>query len=56
MSVLVGRLLQVAGMIILPVALLYGLGYDAVRTEVKLLAIGGALFVIGWLMAKKPDA
>ena len=56
MTALVGRLLQIFGMIILPVALLYGLAYDQVRTEVKLLAVGGALFVIGWLMAKKPGA
>jgi hypothetical protein len=56
MSVLIGRLLQVAGMIILPIGLIYGLAYEEVRTEVKLLAIGGALYVIGWLLAKKPDS
>lgn len=56
MSVLIGRVLQLCGMIILPIGLIYGLGYDDVRTEVKLLAIGGASFVIGWVMAKKPGS
>ena len=56
MSVLIGRVLQVSGMIVLPIGLIYGLGYDDVRTEVKLLAIGGALYLIGWLLAKKPGA
>jgi high-affinity nickel permease len=56
MNVLIGRTLQLAGMIVLPIGLIYGLGYDDVRTEVKLLAIGGALFVIGWLMSRKPGS
>ena len=56
MTVLVGRVLQVAGMIILPIGLLYGFARGEVRTEVQLLAVGGALFVAGWLMAKKPGS
>lgn len=55
MTALIGRILQISGMIVLPIGLVYGLGYDDVRTEVRLLAIGGALFVIGWLISKKPD-
>ncbi len=53
MSATFGRLLQLAGMIILPIGLSYGLLRDDVQLEVRLLGVGGALFVIGWLMAKK---
>ena len=56
MSVLIGRVLQLAGMVILPVGLLYGFAMGEVRTEVKLLAVGGALYIIGYLLAKKPGA
>lgn len=52
MSTLAGRLLQLAGMIILPIGLLYGMGRGDVRAEVRLLAIGGFLFVAGWLMSR----
>jgi hypothetical protein len=52
MSVLVGRLLQLAGMIILPIGLSYGLVQGEIRTEVKLLALGGFLFVLGWILAR----
>ncbi|HEX8616811.1 MAG TPA: hypothetical protein VF911_04405 [Thermoanaerobaculia bacterium] len=54
MSVLIGRLLQVAGMIILPIGLSYGLIHGEVRTEVKLLAVGGFLFLLGWMLSRKP--
>lgn len=53
MSVLVGRLLQLAGMIILPIGLMYGLVLGEIRTEVKLLALGGFLYVLGWILARK---
>jgi hypothetical protein len=53
MSAIVGRLFQLIGMIILPIGLLTGLLKDNVNMEVRLLFIGGAIFVIGWLMAKK---
>jgi high-affinity nickel permease len=56
MNVLIGRAMQLSGMILLPIGLIYGLGYDQIRTEVKLLAIGGALYLIGWVLAKKPGA
>ena len=54
MSVLVGRVLQLIGMIILPIGLLTGLLKDNVSMEVRLLFIGGAICLIGWLIAKKP--
>ena len=52
-SALFGRFLQLIGMIILPIGLLTGLLKDNVNMEVRLLFIGGAIFLIGWLMAKK---
>ena len=56
MSAILGRLLQLIGMIILPIGLLTGLLKDNVNMEVRLLFIGGAIFVIGWLLAKKSPA
>ena len=53
MSVLVGRLFQLIGMILLPMGLMVGLLQNNVALEVRLLFIGGAFFVIGWLMARK---
>jgi hypothetical protein len=53
MSVLAGRLMQLAGMIILPIGLMYGLVLGEIRTEVKLLALGGFLYVLGWILARK---
>ena len=53
MNILFGRLFQLIGMIILPIGLLYGLVKNQVDLEVRMLAIGGAFFVVGWLMARK---
>ena len=53
MSSLAGRFFQLVGMIILPIGLLIGLLRDNVGLEVRLLFIGGAFFLIGWLMARK---
>jgi hypothetical protein len=55
-SAILGRLFQLIGMIILPIGLLTGLLKDNVNMEVRLLFIGGAIFVIGWLLAKKTAA
>ena len=55
MSVLIGRLLQLCGMILLPIGLMYGLVRDEIRTEVRLLAIGGFLYVLGWILARKRE-
>jgi hypothetical protein len=52
MSVLLGRFFQLIGMIILPIGLFIGLFRDDVKMEVRLLFIGGAFFVVGWLMAR----
>lgn len=53
MTPLIGRLLQLSGMIILPIGLLYGFGRGDIRTEVKLLALGGFLFVLGWILSRE---
>lgn len=53
MRVLIGRMLQLCAMILLPIGLLYGLGLGDIATEVRLLAGGGAMFVIGWLLARE---
>jgi hypothetical protein len=49
----IGRLLQLSAMILLPIGLMYGLGRDDIRTEVRLLAVGGFLFVLGWILARE---
>ncbi|MDQ6799835.1 MAG: hypothetical protein M3041_03260 [Acidobacteriota bacterium] len=53
MSVLFGRLFQIVGMVLLPIGLSIGLFKDNVQLEVRLLFIGGAFFVVGWLMARR---
>ena len=53
MSVLFGRFFQLVGMILLPIGLMMGLFQNDVNLEVKMLCIGGAFFVVGWLMARK---
>ena len=53
MNVLLGRFFQLVGMILLPIGLMIGLLQNNVRLEVRMLFIGGTLFVVGWLMARK---
>jgi hypothetical protein len=55
MSVLIGRALQLMGMILLPVGLLIGVLRDNVRLEVNLLFFGGFCFILGWLMARRRE-
>jgi len=50
-----GRLLQLIGLVLLPIGLSYGLFNDNVAMEVRLLGVGGAMFVLGWLMARKTE-
>ncbi len=42
-----GWVLQVLGLVVVGSALLVGLFYEALRTEIAMLAIGGALFLLG---------
>ena len=53
MNAMFGRFFQLVGMIILPVGLMYGLVKDQIQLEVRLLCIGGAFFIVGWMMARK---
>jgi hypothetical protein len=53
MSALVGRLMQLAALIVLPIGLSYGLLRNDIKTEVRLLAIGGFLFVLGWIVSRE---
>ena len=53
MSAVAGRLLQLIGMILLPIGLSYGLLRDDIKTEVQLLALGGFLFVLGWILSRE---
>ena len=53
MPVLLGRLFQMIGLIVLPIGLMLGLFQNNRALEVRLLFIGGAFFVLGWLMARK---
>ena len=53
MGALFGRFFQIIGMIILPIGLLMGLVRDNLALEVRLLFIGGAFFLVGWLMARQ---
>ena len=41
------------GLILLPIGLMVGLLQNNVALEVRLLFIGGAFFVVGWLMARR---
>jgi hypothetical protein len=50
---LIGRALQLAGMVLLPTGLMIGLLRNNIALEVRLLFVGGALFLIGWLLARK---
>ena len=52
MRALIGRWMQVIGMIVLPIGLMYGLVRNEIRTEVRLLALGGFLFVLGWILSR----
>lgn len=55
MTVLLGRFLQMMGMVLLPAGLMIGLFRNNIALEVRLLFIGGALFLIGWLIARKAE-
>jgi hypothetical protein len=49
----VARVLQLAGLVIVPTGLWIGLGHDDVRTELALLGVGGFLFLAGTLLQRK---
>ena len=46
----VGWLLQLLALTIVGLSLVVGLGYDQIRAEVAMMAVGGGLFLLGrWL-------
>jgi hypothetical protein len=48
-----GWTLQVLGLLVVAAALPVGLLYNALRTEVGMLAVGGGLFLLGrWLQGR----
>jgi len=53
MTATIGRVLQIAGMVLLPIGFSYGMFHDDIQLEVRLLFVGGALFVIGWLLNRR---
>lgn len=53
MTATLGRLFQLIGLIVLPIGLSYGLLKDNIRVEVQLLAVGGFLFVLGWILSRR---
>lgn len=55
MSVYAGRFLQLIGLVLLPIGLMVGLVQGEVRTEVRYLAAGAFIYLLGWLMARKTD-
>ncbi len=48
----IGRLLQFLALLILPFGLGAGILGNNIALEVRLLGVGGALFVIGWLLTR----
>ena len=55
MTPLIGRFLQMIGLVILPVGLMIGLFGGNIRLEVNLLFIGGVAFLLGWILSRKAD-
>ena len=53
MNALFGRLFMLVGLIVLPIGLSYGLARDDLRIEEKLLFLGAAFFIAGWLLARR---
>ncbi|GAC1430009.1 MAG: hypothetical protein NVSMB68_02280 [Thermoanaerobaculia bacterium] len=50
-----GRVLQYIALLMLPFGLGAGMLRNNIALELKLMWIGGALFVIGWLLTKSRD-
>lgn len=48
-----GRLLQIFGLLLLPIGLSMGMLRGNIALEVRLLLIGGVIFLIGWLISRK---
>lgn len=51
-----GFTLQFLALAVVGAALLVGLAYDALRAEVALLGVGGAIFLLGRWLRERPGA
>ena len=51
-----GWTLQFLALAVVGAALLVGLAYDALRAEVALLGMGGAIFLLGRWLRERPGA
>jgi hypothetical protein len=48
-----GWTLQVIALVVVALALVVGLAYDQLRTEVAMLGVGGGMFLLGrWLQSR----
>ncbi len=54
-SAFAGWLLQLLALVLVGSALLVGLAYDRIRLEIALLAVGGALFLLGRRLRPPPQ-
>lgn len=50
------KVLQALGMGILGIGLLIGMQQQDTRSELKMLAAGGVVFFIGWLVERKRES
>lgn len=55
---LLGKMLELAGVLLLPAGLYYGMSgrADSEKVELALLGMGGAVFVVGWLLERSVRA
>lgn len=48
-----GSILQLTGLTVVGLGLLHGLATDQIGREIAALGLGGGLFLVGWLVAKR---
>jgi len=48
-----GKFLELNGMVLLGLGLFWGMARDDVKGEIAMLALGAALFLIGYLLEKR---
>lgn len=52
MKVMVGKMLELVGMVIVLVGFLYGVWFSLIKFELGALAVGSAVFCAGWLLER----
>ncbi len=48
-----GKILELTGMVVVAAGFMYGVQYSLIRFELGALALGSAIFYLGWLLEKK---